>query len=95
MICISHWQSERVAFEDQEFIFSPFGVSQIDGWVLMRWWRTKRCNTGYSHKIEYWSNQSSLTGIKEPKAPLIPEEVWDKLGQKTENKKLEPYPGGN
>jgi hypothetical protein len=93
-ICIGWWQTATVVHKDQTFTFSPFGLGQIDGWILMDWQRTEVCDMGHKHAVERWHNSPSLTPRKkEPPAPHIPREVWRVLKRKTKDVEKEPWPG--
>lgn len=95
-ICIAHWQTETVRHKDREFTFSPFGLGQIDGWVLMDWRRVKICDMGHRHTVEHWHNFPSLEPQKkEPPVPHVPREVWRELAKKTETTEKQSWPGQN
>ena len=97
-VCIGWWQTETVIHKDRTFMFSPFGLGQIDGWALMSWLKSEKCEMGHSHVVSQWHNTSSsllLPKTGHDSAPHVPRAVWRALLRKTRWVKKEPWPGRN
>jgi len=96
LVCVATWQTKTVLYRDRQFMFSPFGLGRIDGWVLLRWRRLRKCDLGHYHAVERWDHPWGLSpGRGAPPVPLIPREVWRELGRKTKNAQKQPWPGGD
>lgn len=93
-ICIAPWQTETVRHKDCVFTFSPFGLGKIDGWILMSWQRTKTCDMGHHHGVEFWHHHTSMFTKPLP-VPHIPRAIWRALARKTKNVKKLPWPGND